>query len=357
MTVLSTIAFADLAREQLRFQIGRHNAGDLAQKQRAIAADADSEINILNRELERWTHVRDGLKDAIDNLDGTVGRAESIRSKLEDLVGATFDAQYGDSISEDSHAAIFNSILKSINSIAEDAGRRTNLIGDAEESGLNYVTDIYQARETVDDTFLGTDYTIAQDGGVYEWRRDADYGSFLRQHEVATGAKTGTFTSISDGLRLDSISGTTVTFTIDFNTNNAQQFTGTLSTEGLGILDAWAYENLSTSAGRTRAYAAINSAKVTADMHIARLKGELASAEYYDNKAQIRTGAIDDTVDSKTRGALINLQSAQSDAERNQFISDAVIEGNKALRFRFKQLIQYSKQNEGIVDALIDVLA
>ncbi len=357
MTVLSTIAFADLAREQLRFQIGGYNARALAEKHRAIAADADSETNILNRELDRWTHVRDGLQDVIDELGGTVGRVETIRGKLQDLVSRTFLAQYGDSISEDSHAAIFNAIVKAINSTAEERGRLTNLIGEAAESGLNYITDIYQARETVDDTFLGTDYVIEQDGGVYEWRRDTEHGYFLRQHEADSGTETGVFTTISGGVRLDSISGSDITFTINYETDDATQYSGTIITEGLGILDAWAYENLTTSDGRTRAFDAINTAKGIVDGEIARLKGALASAQYFDNKALIRSDAIDDKVDNTTRSALLNLQEAQTQAERQQFISDAIVEGNRNLRYRFKQLLQYAPQNAGISEALVDVLA
>jgi len=357
MTVLSTIAFADLAREQLRFQIGGYNARALAEKHQAIAAGADSEINTLNRELDRWTHVRDGLQDVIDELSSTVGRAQTIRSKLEDLVSKTFLAQYGDSISEDSHAAIFDAIVKAINSTAEQRGHLTNLIGDAAEAGLNYVTDIYQAKETVDDTFLGTDYVIAQDGGVYEWRRDTEYGYFLRQHEVTSGAETGVFTTITGGVRLDSISGSDITFTIDYETDNATQYSGTITTQGLGILDAWAYENLTTSAGRTRAFDDIITAKGIVDGEIARLKGELASAQYFNNKALVRSDAIDNKVDNATRGALLDLQEAQTDAERQQFISDAIIEGNRNLRYRFKQLLQYAPQNAGITEALVDVLA
>jgi len=358
MTILSTIAFADLAREQLRFQIGSHNANDLALKHKVIAANADSKINILNRELDRWDHVREGLEDVIDNLGNTVTRAQTIRSKLEELISATFKAQYGDTISEDSHAAIFDSYIKGINSTAENRGRYVNLIGDADESGLKYVTDIYQATETVDDTFLGTDYVIEQDGGLYEWRRDTDYGGyFLRQHEVGTGAETGVFTTINGGLRLDSISGTDVTFTIDFETSDAQQFSGTIVTEGLGILDAWAYENMLTADGRTRAYEDINSAKVTVDLHIARLKGELAAAQYHDNRAQTRSQAINGSVDGTTRAALLDLQEAQTAAERTQFLSDAQIEAAKNIRFRYKQLLQYAPENEGITKALVDVLA
>lgn len=357
MTILSTIAFADLARERLRFQIGSYNADDLALKHKVIAADADSKINILNRELDRWDHIREGLEDVIDNLGNTVTRAQTIRSKLEELISKTFLAQYGDAISEDSHAAVFDSLIKGINGAAEDAGRRTNLIGKADESGLKYITDIYQATETVDDTFLGTDYVIEQDGGVYEWRRDTEYGYFLRQHEVDTGATTGVFTAINGGVRLDSISGSDVTFTIDFETDDAQQFSGTIVTDGLGILDAWAYENMQTSDGRTRALEDINLAKVTVDMHIARLKGELASAQYYDNKADVRSQAINDTVDNKTRSALLDLQEAQTEAERRQFIADAQIEAAKNVRFRYKQLLQYAPENEGISKALVDVLA
>lgn len=78
MTILSTIAFADLAREQLRFQIGSHNANDLALKHKVIAANADSKINILNRELDRWDHVREGLEDVIDNLGNTVTRRKPL---------------------------------------------------------------------------------------------------------------------------------------------------------------------------------------------------------------------------------------------------------------------------------------
>ena len=81
-----------------------------------------------------------------------------------------------------------------------------------------------------------------------------------------------------------------MTFTIAPDTANPQTFTGTIDREGIGIVDAWFYDNLSTEDGRDRALADLKSARKNIELEINRYQRSLTTIAYYDSRAAIRLG-------------------------------------------------------------------
>ncbi len=314
-TALTPVSALALANATLQLQVAQFNARKLGENQGVVVAGFQQKINSIGRDAGVVREVVDGIEDAIDFLDRLVGRVGSIRTRLDSATSFAVLAQYGTSQSYPGLARSFTAALTSLNNTVESTFDSPNLIGANGTTSFSYVANDTAASRTVAHRYLGTDYTITDSGGD-RWIREGEYTKILVQIDPATGAKTGKKASVNDGLRLDSIAGNAVTFTINYNTSDAEQFTGTLSRSGLEVLDAWLYEGLETTAGRTRAIDDIAAARATLDVHRARFRAAASEATFYSRRANNQVTAFSGLIGDLTIQQAIALQEAESNAER-----------------------------------------
>lgn len=354
MTVLTPVKAQDWAGTILQYQLQRYNAKKLAQTQARITSKLSQDVNSTNRIVSSWKNLKGGIDDAVRFLEGTVSRAESIRGKIDGMLSTAFNAQYGDAISSWTYPVQFDVGIRAINRTAIDSRASPNLLGSATQRDFSYKTDLNFGTDQVSRTFLGTDYYIIDSGGL-KWTRDRD-SNILRQRNATTGALTGQYAALSGGLRLDSISGTAITFTTAPNTTSATAYSGTFYTSGTGILDAWLYEDLTTSAGRTRATTDLHSAKSFIDGQLGRLKGELALARYYSANGQVQVDSLRNLINGKTAAGILKLKEAEDKSNQQAYISDISVNGAQMLRNEYLKLFSVYKVGS-LVKALIDVNA
>jgi len=338
MTVLSPISTQNVGYNTLILQVGSYNQLKLTTEQQAIANDFQQKVNSVNLESDKYVDLRTDLDSVVKYLTRHQNRVQTIRDKVNELITLNWKAQYwGDDVSRPAYARAFDAVLNSINDTAENTSDIQNLLGSSEVSSYSYYSTISGQTETVTRTFLGTDYSIVDSGGN-TWKRDPDYSRMLKQYD-STGAETGKSASISGGLRLDSLSDTTVNFTIMPDTSSEESFTGTLSRSGLQFLDAWLYGELATSDGWTRASTDLNHAKVTIDAHLPRFKAAVETAQFYYNKADTAISGFRTLVDDYTIAQAIELQEAESAYQAENALSYSAVSNTQSLRNEYTKLL------------------
>jgi hypothetical protein len=151
----------------------------------------------------------------------------------------------------------------------------------------NSATDTYR----IDGVFLGTDYFITEDGSGDLFLSDTGYLSSedaagtLTEYADYPGTTTGNSSSVED-IALDSFDADTGA--IQFTSAGTGTVTGTLTRGGLGLLDAFLYENFATADG------------------IARVKQDLQAAESLVLNTEAGFRAASTTL--RTRAALFETQ-------------------------------------------------
>ena len=356
ITALTPVCAFALASANLQIQVAQYNARKLAESQGVVVAGFLQRINSINRDAGVVRGVVDGIEDAIDFLGGVVSRVESIRTRLDSATTFAVLSRNGTSQSFNALARSFNATLNSLNNAANSTFDSPNLIGPNGTSSFSYVATDTAVNRTVTHTFLGTDYTITDSDGN-RWIREGEFTKILVQVDPATGAKTGKQASVNDGVRLDSISGDSVTFTINQNTADAEQFTGTLSRTGLDVLDAWLYEGLETNAGRTRAIDDIAAAKATLDTQLARFRAATAQATFYLARANNQVTAFSGLISDLTIQQAVALQEAESDAERRNSVALFGIQSAFSTRNAYFRLLASVLQTDPFTRVLISVNA
>jgi hypothetical protein len=352
VSVLDPINPRSYASTLLLLQLQLYNKVNLARDQKAINANLTQKINSINLTADKWRSLKTNLLDTVNFISEAVTRAESMQSKLEDMSGTAYSAKYGDATSSWTYPIQFDVKLRGINSQAIDSTKSPNLLG-PNDSNYTYITNTYGATDTVSRQFLGTDYTITDTGGNI-WVRDRS-GFILRQYD-ASYVETGNYAALTGGIRLDTISGSTVTFTINYNSTSAQQFTGTLATSGLGLLDAWLYDDLKTSAGRDRALTDVHQAQAEVNAAAAQLKGKLAMAQYNLGRASLNVTTSLDAIDATTKSHMLQLQKVEAANGQQNALSTMIVNGANNTRNEYLNLLQLS-YGSGLSSALIDILA
>lgn len=347
-TALTPVSVFGLANATLQIQVAQFNARKLAEDQSVVVASFLQRINSIDRDAG-------AVQGVIDFLDRVVGRVGSIRANLDSATSFAVLARNGTAQSFSGLARSFNASLNALNNAAESGFDSPNLLGANGTSSFSYIATDNAATRTVAHKYLGTDYSITDSGGD-RWIREGDFTKILVQIDPATGAKTGKKASVNDGLRLDSIAGNAVTFTINFKTSDAEQFTGTLSRSGLEVLDAWLYEGLETVAGRARAIDDIAAAKATLDVHRARFRAAIAEATFYLGRADNQVTAFSGLIGDLTIKQAVALQEAESDAERRNTATLFNLQSAFSTRNAYLKLLA-SVGNDPFTRALIDINA
>ncbi|MHA1599094.1 MAG: hypothetical protein ACTSV1_10260 [Alphaproteobacteria bacterium] len=360
MTVLSPYSIQQAGYNTLQLQLANYNGLKLAVEQGRIADGYQQKVNSVNLDANKYRDLSGDLDDVVAFLTRTANRAEQISKKLDDLRTLVWKARYwgnnGDGgISYEGYSQAFDAIVRSINSTANSTSDSPNLLGSAQHSSFTYYSTVSGQQETVTRTFLGTDYEIV-DSGSNTWKRVGEFSKLLTQYD-STGAETGKYAHISTGISRDSLSGSTVGWTISPDTTDAESFTGTITLSGLKIGDSWYYDGLSSSDGWDKAKEDLDYAIAWANGNAARLNGALASATFYRAKADTAISGYRNLIDDYTIAQALELQEAESTYNAKNDISVLSAANNQAVRDQYSKLLTSSSSISPIFRTLIDLTA
>lgn len=357
MSILSPVDPQNIRNILLSLQIGNFNTRKAELANRVIASDNQQEVNAINQEADGFRTLKKNLADVTDFLGRAVVRGDAIDSLLNNLATTVWNAQYGDSLSFPGHASTFDALLKRINDEAESTRDSPNLLGSTPQSSFSYAYQTNGATNTVARSFAGYNYTI-KEAGDYIWRRDRDLSQFKRFVD-STGAYTGTYVSLSSGaIQLDSFDSATgaVTFTTGVDTSAAAQYSGTVTRSGLGVLDSWLYEGMSTAAGRDRAATDLHAAEVTLGSILSTFRSALDTARFYANQTDIEIASFNSLIDEKTMAAVVKMKAAEDSSLRLSNFGSSIIDAQVQMRGLYLNAISLGKST-GLVQAIINVTA
>lgn len=353
-TVLSPFSAADFGQAQMLVQVQKFYNQKATQKTAAIGNEYAAQINSIKRESDRWSVVREDLREARSIVSDTVGRAKSIQDSLENMIRAVNKcAQNTEGYTNPQmYAASFDAYLKSLDGIAARTSDGTNLLGIAKQE-VRFPTGINGSEYTVRSAFLGSDYHIVDSEGKY-WDLDRS-AKILKRYDTYPDKPTSTVGNIATGLRLDSLDGDAITFTVAPDTATPETYSGTLYRKGLPILDSWAYEGLATEAGRAKALADLNSAKVAIDLEVRRYQLANTSITYYEGIATETISGMRETTNQLTIEQATAIQKEQTALSQEYQVSTNAIVQALALQNQYAKMLSPLMSNK-YAKSLIDIL-
>jgi len=222
------------------------------------------------------------------------------------------------------------------------------------EPKLTYEISPSGATTFVNGAHLGSDYHIVDSKGKW-WEPDR-VARILKRFDEFPGMPANEAGAFENGLRLDSLVGDAITFTVGPDTATPVQYTGTIFREDLMVVDSWFYDGLETQAGRDRAIADLNAAKEAVDLELTRYEVAQSVAVFYEQRAiQTLEGLTKESNDLLVEQA-IEIQKAQDELTR-QFST-----ATNSITLAIAQQVNYTELfapfiNERFSAAFIDVTA
>jgi hypothetical protein len=234
------------------------------------AAQANALIDAQN---QAWIAV----KAEINNAQAAVSTGQdSLKRVTDDLLTLRGSVDLAGTRGEDVklRAGQFDDTFNAIGNEA-DSGGNNSLVGninrtDFSPNTIEYRNDTALGHAVLTGTYIATDYRIAADDGTV-WIPDpgtdtiTHYSAIqgVEQKITVAGTTLSDSTSTRTGIKLDSYDPSSNRITVDITVNPddpPRTVSGTLQRTGLGVMPAWFYDGLATTAGRQRAYADIDAA-------------------------------------------------------------------------------------------------
>ncbi|CCQ74178.1 hypothetical protein [Magnetospira sp. QH-2] len=258
------------------------------QQQKKIQAESDkisneyqTKINGKQTEIDSYTKLKADIGEVSTFLSKTVGQAKSILSNVDAMIRLVVSAEQTDS-GYGNYGTTFDNFLKRLDATTESGGVTKNPLSRLEPD-VFYKSSRYGGSQRVQGNYLGDSYQII-DSNDKVWIPDHQ-SKLLKQYNSYPDDPTNVNYSLEHGVRFDSVTGSSVTFTLNPDSGTPEALTGTLTGKGLEIVNAWYYENLNTTDGRTRAKADLDDAKAAAKVEVARYESAFAIAKYFEEKA------------------------------------------------------------------------
>jgi hypothetical protein len=290
--VLSRGTAQSLAAQSLTDQFTSRIDAALAQLDRAATSPISE---ALLRQQSQLISRKDRINDAIGVINQAFDQIAYLKNHITYLEDQITDLENGD-ITAASLAVDWDNKLRKINQLAsagaelfKDGGVyfQKNLIESLSRSSFATQTLFapYNSRgDTVqiDGVYLGTDYYITEDGSGDFWNSDTGFAASedtvgtLSEYSSYPDTATGT----TDAVTLNSIN--TATGAVDFDLSDNTNITGTLTKGGLGVLDAWLYEDFGNQTAIDRAKDDLNEAESII---------LLTEAQFLDDRATLRSRA------------------------------------------------------------------
>ncbi|MCG8510308.1 MAG: hypothetical protein MI741_13850 [Rhodospirillales bacterium] len=355
MTVLSGWSADTYNNATLLTQMQKFYEQRATQQTNMITNRYDSEINAVNLEADRWRTVREGLQDARSVISEATSRAKSIRDTIENMILAVNKAGQNDDdvLGSEVYAASFDSYLRGIDSSAKGGTQSPNLLGVAKQE-LTYRAGINGTTVTVDSAYVGSDYYIIDSDGKY-WDLDRQ-AKILKQYDVYPDEPTGKAGNFETGLTLDSLSGDDITFTMAPDTATPETISGTLYRQGLHILDSWAYEGLSTEAGRQAALDDLKTAQASIDLEVRRYEVAFTTVNYYEEIATQSITGLRKETDQFQIDKAIEINQAQEQLARDYQTANNSVALSLSMQNQYAKMLNPLFENK-FANALLNILA
>jgi len=355
MTVLSgTNGNTALLTILNQMQVAQQRKSELAVTD--VRSEYQTQINALDRESVRWEDVREGTEEARSLFSGTVGRLQSIRSSINSLISTVNKAEQESGAASDlsGYGIAFDSILKSLNSTSTQTGASVNLISETTAS-LTYTIGINGAQLTVGSVDSGSSYSIIDTDGK-KWVPDFA-AKILKRYDSYPSDPASEAGGFAGGLRLDSIAGSAIDFTVAPDTATPEAYSGTITKTGLAVVNSWYYDELTSSDGRTRALADLETALIGLDIEIKRMELARDLAGFNTNRAQTRIDGLDGESNDLLVEQAKAIQETQERLQREFDITATVLEGVVLQQQEYAALLAPLINNDPFADSLFDVIA
>ncbi len=217
----------------------------------------------LLREQSQLIDRKERVNEAIGVISKALDQFQYLKNHVDYLQQQLTDLEAGDltaaevSVEWDNKLRKINQLASAASDSVEDNGLyfQKNLIESFSRTSHQTQTLFAPYNSTgdtlqVDGVYLGTDYYIIDGGGEY-WLSDTGFAiseeavGTLAEYTAYPGSPTGVSDTVTD-LTLNSYDASTGA--IDFDTSGATNVTGTVTSGGLGLLDAWIYSDFDNQA-------------------------------------------------------------------------------------------------------------
>jgi hypothetical protein len=303
-------------------------ASNVARREQIIRSGQQKQVEIVNQRTSKPRKSNEELTKIISFLSNVVDRIKTIRRLADKL---TAEVSKADRFKSGDNAVHFDVILARLSRVADQTGAVPNLLNSSSGTDFAFLTTEDGRVVTLSGAALGTGYTITETGDNAFGAQLSTTGKnrtvifsdhqarVIRQvdplKEPFTAPLPANFVDIFKDVRLDSIDKfdpNKVTITVFAGTTAAKTFTGTVTRDGLGVLDSFLYDGFKTAAGRGRALKDLRAAKATIDAELARFEGALKSAREIFGERDLSLAGFVSLIDSKTAASVIELHAADS---------------------------------------------
>ncbi|MBL8644580.1 MAG: hypothetical protein JNK21_11655 [Rhodospirillaceae bacterium] len=326
-----------------RFQAEKKAVDDVAAA-RAEAIDAEN---------ERYISVKAQINNAMIAVENGQESIDAIRTTLLEM--RTTIALSGEAGEDpELRAAQFDGQVNSINNEANSMGPLFNLVGainriDYSPNQIEYRNSLGATQTTLTGTHIGADYRIKANDGTY-WipelgtdtiTQRSDIQGVIQKTTLSEGTVIDKMASTRNAIKLVSYDENTKDIVIEVTfdpTQPPETVTGKLEGDGIGLMPAFFYDGLKTTAGRQRAFAAIEKAEIELTSRATQLVQNQAIVKR-DNQA------IDNNLDRLTKDKTKNLMDQLSETEKLQ------IKAQQQIQAMYYNLETLSAQQQNYVQA------
>ena len=338
----------------LQSRLTKFRAEQLDREQAIVSTGFTQKKNTENRIGGAWETVRPGVDAAVDHLKGVIARVEIAKGFIRKLADLENRARTGTAGEIADFAEKFDDTLRKLNALTNAMSQEPNLIGTNFANDFRYINDITGGQATFAYADLSSSYTITDAGGNI-WRKgistdrfvvngafveDSSNDATLIQYN-SSGVATGKSAVITLEMRVDSLSGSSIDFTIKPGTVDEETFNGaTITRTGLDVLDAWAYAGLTTAAGRATAAADIEAATAAINGTLGAFKAALARAKFDQGFSELQFSTANSNISDLNQQQLLALQESAARVERENQASAFAISHNASLRASYLNLLK-----------------
>lgn len=353
MNILAPISAAAQKSATALAQFGELFSARLKQQSEAITAKKQREINTINLEADRFRKFKKELDGSLDIISNSVTRAEGLRSQLNGLIltvnNAAADLEAA--TNTEGYRLAFDSILNQMRDVAGKARVSPNLLGNDGPTSLQYPIDPSGTKQSIRGINLVSDYYIVDsEGKRFEPDRT---GNLIRQINEDPESTEEIFANLDSGIRLDSISGNAISFTLKPGTAEETGFSGELVREGPGILDPWLYDGFTTVEGRNRALADLDAAKGVFEFEAQRYKASKTSIEFHRNRANTKVKQADFAIEDISIEQAQAIRVAEASMAREAAVLATKLEHAQLIRNEYTKM--FGGRNDPMIKTLLDI--
>ncbi len=311
------------------------------------------QINEKETDLDAKIKFKDEIGVASSFLSQTLGQAKGILSKVDAALSLVVSADQADS-GYASYGKTFDGFLKRIEEDTARGGATTNPMSDREPD-YYYQTRANGGGQTVFGRYIGTSYQIV-DGTGKVWVPDQEYG-LLREYDSYPEDPTDNNFSLEHGIRLDSASGNSITFTLNPDSGTPETRTGTVTRKGLQLMGAWYYDHLQTAEGRKEAREDLTDAKTIAKIEISRYELAYKVAKFHEEEAQAEIKGLRGEVNDLQVERAKEIQELQNRLAQEFEVANVRVQAALSLRTEYTNLIGVATGNNKLTQALLSIYA